>query len=245
MINYTTLFNETKNLSVLFVEDYEPLRLEMTEILEELFRHVTVAPNGEEALDGYQKASEEGKGFDLVISDIQMPVMDGVILSKKICESDEKQPIIILSAHSDSEYLVQLINIGVSKFLNKPVNHDEFFTILYNESKKINGQVSESPVENVLVEIGEGYTWDSDKLILTHEDDTVVLTKHELLLLKFFIQKQNYVCTAFEIIDNFYVNNIDLSEKNVRNLVFKLRKKVPSECISSVYGLGYKFVSVE
>ena len=244
MINYTTLFNETKNLSVLFAEDYEPLRLEMGEILEELFKRVVVTSNGQEALEIYQEASKETKGFDLVISDIQMPVMDGVALSKNIREANEKQPIMILSAHSDSDYLVQLINIGISKFLSKPINHDDFFSILYDESKKINGQISELPTESMLIEIGEGYTWDREKLILKHEDIPVELTKHELLLLKFFIYKKNYICTSFEIIENFYTNNIDLSEKNVRNLIFKLRKKVPSKCISSVYGLGYKFTSL-
>ena len=244
MINYTTLFNETKNLSVLFVEDYEPLRLEMAEILEELFKRVSVASNGQEALDAYEEASKEAKGFDLIISDIQMPVMDGVALSKNIRKLNEKQPIMILSAHSDSDYLVQLINIGISKFLSKPINHDDFFTILYDESKKINGQSTEVPEESMLVDIGEGYTWNRDKLVLKHDDNTVALTKHELLLLKFFIHKKNYICTSFEIIEHFYTNNIDLSEKNVRNLIFKVRKKVPSKCITSVYGLGYKFTTL-
>jgi YesN/AraC family two-component response regulator len=145
MINYATLYNETKDLTVLFVDDYEPLRLEMEAFLVDLFKKVSIASNGKEAIELYE-ASEEG--FDLIITDIQMPVMDGVGLSAEICKMNDHQPIVVLSAHSDSEYLVKLINIGVSKFLSKPIDHNELFAILYDESKKINREKEKSPVEN-------------------------------------------------------------------------------------------------
>lgn len=244
MIDYTTVFNETKNLSVLFVEDYEPLRLEMAEILEELFRHVTVAADGEEAFDHYTKASENDKRFDLVISDIQMPIMDGVALSAKIREANDAQIIIILSGHTDSEYLLKLINIGISKFLSKPINHNELFTVLHDESKKVDKGKIELPPENPLKDLGEGYIWDTEIEVLKYNDLPIELTKYELILLRCLINKTNYICTTTEIMDVFYDNDVELSEKNIRNLVFKLRKRVPEKCISSVYGLGYKFVSI-
>jgi len=244
MINYTALVNETKNLSVLFVEDYEFLRLEMGEVLEEFFNDVAVASNGQEALAIYQQKIHEDKRFDLVISDIQMPIMDGVALSKEIRETYTTQPIIILSGHSDSKYLIELINIGVSKFLTKPIVEDELFSVLYDEAKKINNEKNKIPVERAIEDLGEGYLWDREKLVLKLEDKVIDLTKHELALLMLFVDKKNYICTTEEIREIFHSNNIEISEKNIRNLVFKLRKKIPERCISSVYGLGYKFMTI-
>jgi len=235
MINYKTLYTETKELSVLFVEDYEALRQEMSQVLEDLFKEVTCASNGKEALSIY-----DSKEVDLVISDIQMPLINGVTLSEEIRKKNKEQAIIIISAHTDSEYLLDLINIGISKFLIKPIEHDALFKILYDESKKIN-RLKESVVEPIIVNLGEGYYWNREIEILKHNDKIVELTKHELLLLQFFLLKKDYICTNVDIITDFYNKNIDLSEKNIRNLVFRLRKKIPENCITNVYGLGYKF----
>lgn len=245
MINYSKLINETKDLSILFVEDYEFLRLEMKEVLEEFFKDVSVASNGEEALETYQNAIEQNKHFDLLISDIQMPIMNGVELSKKIKEHHKNQTIIILSGHSDSQYLIELINIGVSKFLTKPIAEDEFYGALYDEAKKINAQKHNTEITNPIITLGEGYTWDSEKLSLKQNDSIVALSKHELILLMFFMSKKNYICTTEEIIKNLSENDIEMNEKNIRNLIFKVRRKIPQKCISSVYGFGYKFVPEE
>jgi len=240
MIDYTTLYHVTKNLSVLLVEDYEPLRKEMIEVLEDLFKKVIPAVNGEEALKLYKDMIEEDLVVDLIISDIQMPKMDGVILSKKIRELNQSQPIIILSAHTDSKYLLEFINMGISKFLTKPIMQDELFDILYKESDKIHTE-KKNVEEIVIIDLGDNYTWDSVINILIHDGTVVELTKHELHLMQYFILKQEHICTNQNIIDYFYSQDIEISDKNIRNLVFKLRKKIPEKCIVSIYGLGYKF----
>ena len=245
MIDYKTLYNETKKLSVLLVEDYEPLRREMTEVLEDLFEAVTPAADGNEAFSIYSALlKEDNKIFDLVISDIQMPNMDGVVLTQKIRELNAEQSIIILSAHTDSKYLLKLINMGISKFLTKPIQQDDLFEILYTESKKIH-RLKEDTSEIIMIDLGENYTWNTVTSILKENDKLVELTKHELLLLQFFVSKREYICTNIDIIDNFYSKNVDISENNIRNLVFKLRKKIPEKCINSIYGLGYKFTLLE
>ena len=242
MVDYKILFNEMKTLSVLLVEDFEPLRLEMGEVLESICKTVSVAEEGQKALFLYEQALQEGNPFDLVISDIQMPVMDGIQLSKKIREYNENQAIIILSAHSDSEYLVELINIGISKFLAKPINHDDLCDILYEESKKINKHKRDNLSDMSILNLSEGYTWNTKTMVLVHNDHVVSLTKHELVLLQCMLRNKEYICTNEMILEDFYSKNIDMNEKNIRNLIFKLRKKLPGKCISSVYGLGYKFL---
>lgn len=239
MIDYRTLYEQTKTLSVLLVEDFEPLRREMLEVLEDLFKTVIAATDGEEALTHYQDAFHNNKAIDLVISDIQMPNMDGVILTQKIRELNAEQAIIILSAYTDSTYLLKLINMGISKFLTKPIQKDEFFDILYKESYKKHKLKEDN--SDIIINMGENYTWDTLTHVLKYNDISVELTKHELLLLQFFFKKAEYVCSSQNIIDYFYSMNIEISEKNIRNLIFKLRKRIPEKCIVNIYGLGYKF----
>lgn len=241
MTNYRKIYYETKTLSVLLVEDFEPLRKEMVEVLGDLFKSVTSAVNGEEALALYQETYASETSYDLVISDIQMPKMNGVELSKHIRALNASQVIIILSGHTDSAYLLELINIGVSKFITKPIDYDIFFPFLYEESKKIK-LLKPKETDTIIKQIAEGYHWNMQTKVLTYKETPINLTKHELFLLEFFISKEAHLCSTYDIIDMFDEKNIEISEKNIRNLIFKLRQKVPEECIQSVYGLGYKFM---
>lgn len=240
MVDYITLYKATKTMRILLVEDYQPLREEMAEILEDLVQTVTCAEDGGEALSLYMDARKENKGYDLIISDIQMPHMNGVAFATKVRELNEQQSLVILSAYTDKEYLLELINLGIAKFLTKPIDYDELLSILYTQSQQIDSRQSQdsSPIE---INLAEAYIWNLDTRILTYEGNLVELTKHELILLEFFIEKEGYICSSDAIVEKFYEYNIELDERNVRNLIFKLRKKIPQECIQSVYGLGYKF----
>ncbi len=241
MMDYRTLYEQTKTLSVLLVEDFEPLRREMLEVLEDLFKTVIAASDGEEALAIYKDVlNQDDAEIDLVISDIQMPNMDGVVLTRNIRELDDNQVIIILSAHTDSTYLIKFINMGIAKFLMKPIEQDVLFDILYKESVKQN-KSKEQNTELVHINMGENCIWNTKTSVLTCNDVPIALTKHELLLLQFFFTKAEEVCTSQNIIEYFYSHTIDISEKNIRNLVFKLRKNIPETCIVNIYGLGYKF----
>jgi len=241
MIDYKRLVSQTRNLSLLLVEDYEPLRNDMTEILEDFFKTVTVAVDGRQALELYKEHhTTYNKGFDLVISDIQMPVMNGVELSEALREIDAGQQIIILSAHTDSEYLLRLINLGIAQFITKPVQHEKLLDTLYNVSRKLVIKEVKCP-DKCIIQLSENCLWNQEKLLLVRDGSEVELTRHELRLLRLFVHKREQVCTNVDIMQDFYENDIDISEKNIRNLVFKLRKKLPAQLINSLYGLGYKF----
>ncbi|RLA72195.1 MAG: DNA-binding response regulator [Epsilonproteobacteria bacterium] len=235
------LFLKTKNLSLLLVEDYEPLRRDMTELLEDLFLTVESASNGEEGLQLYKEyhATHNDK-FDIVISDIQMPIMDGIELSNAVLKLNENQQIIILSSHTDSDYLLRLINLGIAQFIPKPITSEILFNVLERVSEKIlkRGEVLERVAR---ISLSEECFWDTEKLLLTQNNETIYLTRHELLLLQLFVSKSEQICTNEDMMYYFDTNRVDLNEKSVRNLVFKLRKKLPEKVISSIYGMGYKF----
>ncbi|HFS82536.1 MAG TPA: response regulator transcription factor [Epsilonproteobacteria bacterium] len=240
MIDYTLLFQNTKTMSVLVAEDYQPLREDLSEILTDLFDQVAAATNGEEALILYQKKLEkEGRGFDLLITDIQMPLMNGIVLCEKVREMNPDQEVVVLSAHTDSNYLLQLIECGISKFLSKPIDQQALMKALFHVSSRQKTEKSESDEKRV-IELGDGFVWNSEKGELLDGYDPVELTRYEYLLFLFLTEKNGQICTNEAIIDYFYQYNIELHEKSIRNFIFKLRKKLPEDLIQSIYGMGYK-----
>ena len=125
MIDTDKLLKYTQKLNLLYVEDNEDTR-EMTAILlEDFFDDITVAVDG---VDGYEKF--KNSKIDLIITDINMPNMDGLEMSRKIKEIDSDIPIVIFSAYNESEYFLKSIHIGISDFLFKPVSVDNLVSVL-------------------------------------------------------------------------------------------------------------------
>jgi len=130
--------NITKDIKLLYVEDNDELREETLEILEYYFQNIVVAKNGEEGLELYKREFESKTCFDIVVSDIEMPKMDGVLMCKKIKEIKKDQIVVLLSAYDTKEYLKEAINLGVDKFIVKPiVDAYEFISLLENLSQKV------------------------------------------------------------------------------------------------------------
>ncbi len=110
------LRTKTLNKSLLYVEDNDSLRSLKIDIFKEIFERVEYAVNGEEGLDKYKRDN-----FDLVITDINMPIMDGLDMIEAINTLNDLQPIIILSAYSEKEYISRLKNLRFHSFLSKPI----------------------------------------------------------------------------------------------------------------------------
>lgn len=104
-------------MSLLLVEDDLVLIDQLKQFLSRFFGKVDIAKNGLEALEHFKK-----RPYDLVITDLTMPLMGGLELASKLRAINESQNIFIISAHSESEKLIELINIGIDGFLLKPVD---------------------------------------------------------------------------------------------------------------------------
>ena len=139
MTDINELVKLSHGLSVLYVEDDAEIREEMYEILEDFFNVVILAENGEDGLDkfGHHK-KETGAYPDIVITDINMPKSNGVTMSKKMLERNSEQLIVVLSAHNESHYLLDLINIGIDHYLVKPIRSEQLLQTLQRAAKKIN-----------------------------------------------------------------------------------------------------------
>ncbi len=127
MENLQDVIRLGSRLKVLYVEDDVALRNETRNLFEKIFKVVDVASNGAEGLMRFSQHQ-----YDLVITDIEMPELNGLEMSKKIKELNEKVPIVVISAYSNSSYLMEAIGIGINYYVLKPILLPQLLSTLNN-----------------------------------------------------------------------------------------------------------------
>lgn len=126
MISIKDVHRFSHRLKLLYVEDNPQVREETVALFSPLFASVDTASNGVEGFEAYNKNS-----YDLVITDINMPRLNGIGMIQKIREIHPEQKIIAISAHDEPAILLDLIRRGINSFILKPISLDEMLKILY------------------------------------------------------------------------------------------------------------------
>ena len=138
-------FRYLKKLSLLYVEDDENTREELEYFLKNKVKKLYVAKNGQEGFDFFEKYQP-----DLIITDIQMPVMTGTKMIKLIKEKNKTIPIVIITAFNDTDYLFEAIKLNVTNYLTKPLNLFALSEVLANIAKNINLENENKEIYNSL-----------------------------------------------------------------------------------------------
>jgi len=121
------LLKESSDLTILYVEDNSSVRENTLELLKLFFDHVDSAKDGQDGLEKYQQYHEtHGKFYDIILTDINMPKMNGIEMIEQIKKLQERQDVIVISAHDEADYLLQLIDLEVSNFILKPIDIQRF-----------------------------------------------------------------------------------------------------------------------
>ena len=115
-----------QSVKILFVEDEIDLVTIISDTLTKLNANFKTAQNGQIALDKFKEESD----FDLIVTDINMPVMNGLELIKNIRDIDKDIPVIIMSAHTEPEYIKSAEELGVDNYLLKPFDFIKFINII-------------------------------------------------------------------------------------------------------------------
>jgi len=122
-----------KNIKLLYVEDDALSRESTIKLLENFFLSITVAIDGADGLEKFKNGS-----FDLILTDINMPNLNGLDMLKAIREVDETIPVLVLSAHDDSKYFLEAIALDIDGYILKPLIYDQLFRVLFKIVQKIN-----------------------------------------------------------------------------------------------------------
>jgi two-component system response regulator VanR len=221
-----------KKYTILYVEDELNIQKNMAEYLEGYFREVYVASDGEEGLKMYDLHRP-----NVLLLDIDLPRVDGLTLAKYIRKKDKQVAIIMLTAFTDQEKLLQATELKLLKYLVKPIDLLEFQHTLNLLAIEL---IELSP--NILF-LGESLVWDKENEKLLHNGKACALTAKEQELLALLIRHKNKSISFEEIMAHVWVDEFDreISLNCVKNIVSNLRKKLPKESIKNVYGEGYIF----
>jgi YesN/AraC family two-component response regulator len=117
------MFNQDllKTVTVLYVEDEERIRLTMYNVFVKLFKKVYVAVDGKDGFELYKEIISKDEEIDIVVADINMPVMSGLDMLESIREFDKDLPFILTTAHAESDYLLRAIDLNVRHYAVKPL----------------------------------------------------------------------------------------------------------------------------
>ena len=192
-----------KTISVLYVEDENDVREFTSKLLTSLLRKVYVAQDGQEGL----KIFEENKNdIDLIISDINMPKMDGLSMCEAIKKINHEIPLVITSAHNDTNFLRRSIEIGVTTYAMKPIDLYQLMESIIKamepiilRKKLIELNLSlESKIEQEINKI---------KSILDAQDNIIIVTN-----------KEEITNVNKKFLDFFGVDNFDEFIKSRKNI---------------------------
>ena len=199
-MDFQKLIDAVKDFKVLYVEDDENVREETTQLLKLIFSHIDTAVNGAEGLEKYSK-----NNYDLVITDIAMPVMNGIEMIRKIKKINENQKFIIMTAYNDVNFLLESIELGVDGYIIKPIELNKFIKVIEKIANIINNEKLQKKFKEMLVSEIEKKT--NEIFYKTYYDDLTKL-QNRLSLKEKLKLIQDDVYLAIVNINNFYSINI-------------------------------------
>lgn len=176
--------------------------------------------------------------FDLIVSDIMMPRVDGYEFARNVRAINENIPILFMTAKDDIASKQRSFRIGVDDYMVKPIDFDELFLRIGALLRRAKIATSRK------LEIGE-FFMDADEFSAEYRGEEINLTKREFNILYKLLSYPKKTFTRSQLMEEFWNTDSDASPRAVDVYMTKLRSKL-SECddfeLQTVHGLGYKAV---
>jgi DNA-binding response OmpR family regulator len=223
------LRNVLKSATLLLVDDDARIREKFSRLLELYVSKIYEAPNGIKALEEYKKHKPS-----FIITDIEMPGMDGLEFIEIIRKENEQIPVIISSAYSNKEYLLTSIKLQLIDYLIKPINHSELLLSLEKIAKILRKQAISNIIE---INYGVVYNPLNKTIIVCNVINKLTINESELLEL--LIINRGKIVTKEMVENKIYIEK-EMGDSALKNLIYKLRKKLIKNIIISVDRIGYK-----
>ena len=218
--------SDFSDFTILYIEDDEGVRTVNTRVLKRMFKEVYEASDGVKGHDIYL-----AKKPDIILTDIKMPLLDGIELAKKIRKKDKKTKIIISTAFSDEKYLLDAVELGLERYIVKPLTKRNLIPALEKA-------ISNITKENRLY-FGSEFYYSYKNRLFYYKDSEIELTKKELSLLRLLVENRNIIVT-YNMIEQEVWEDEYMSINSLRTTIGFLRKKLPQNIIKNISNMGYK-----
>ncbi len=216
------MYDNLKNRVVLYIEDDEVVLENISKLLKNYFKIVHTASDGESAYEIFVKRS-----IDLLIVDIELPRLNGINFIKRVRKIDKDIPIVIISAYTKTDYLLESVELNLNKYIVKPFTSQKFHMLL----KKLN----ETFKSNTTYQLTPDILINKNDSTIKFENQTYKLTPKELEFLEIISTKK--VITYNEI-DNLW-HDKPPSADAIRSFIKTLRKKLPPNLLKNRQNFGY------
>jgi len=210
---------QTKN--VLYVEDDKTVHENIKGILSEFFNKVISCENGEEAWLKFKSQK-----VDLAIVDIELPGFNGLELIKKIRSENTDIPIVVVSAYTKTDYLLESVELKLDKYIVKPLTSRKLYELLMKLESELG--------ENTQINLPLNTTIDTVKSTISFDDQKHALTHRELKMMEMLAEKG---AVTYE--DLYQLWSEIPTDNAIRSFVKQLRKKLPDGLIKVRSKIGY------
>ncbi len=217
-----------KKFTILYIEDDEGVRKINSRYLNRMFHRLYEASDGQEGYELYKIHKP-----DIILTDINMPKLDGLSLAKKIRKDDKDTKIIVSTAFSDKDYLLDAIELQLEKYIIKPLTSRNLIPAL---SKAVEGMKDKKDFK---IYIDENFYYDNLTSLFYVDNKELDLTRKELLFLKILTLNKNRVVN-YEEIEQYVWEDEPMSLNSLRTTIGFLRKKIPFNCIKNISNTGYR-----
>lgn len=216
------MYNYLNDKVALYVEDDEVVLGNISKLLRNYFKNVHTASDGQKGYDIFTK-----EDIDILLVDIELPKLNGINLIKQIRKLDQKIPVVIISAYTKTDYLLESVELNLNKYIVKPFTSKKLHTLLKNLDETFKGDGTYELTPDVFVNRQECY--------VTFSGQNHPLTPKELEFLEILSLKG---AVNYDEIDEIWQDNPP-SQDAIRSFIKTLRKKLPINLLKNRQNLGY------
>ena len=221
----------------MYIEDDVLATAKLKNILEKYFNKIIIASNGEDAFEQIKVSPK----IDLIISDINMPKMDGLEFLEELRKYDSNIPFIFVTARDEPDKMLKAIQLDIDNYILKPINLQNLLSVIDKIVEKLYKEFLILE-KNSHIKLAENLFWNKNNKTLIFQNEIVKLTKKELLFIEILMSDENKVHSIEDIIATLWED--EFLEKdyiaNLKNIISRLRNKIPALKIENLYGMGYK-----
>ncbi len=216
------MYDCLKNKTALYVESELDVLKNIHESLRSFFKDFYTARDSEK---GYNILAE--KVIDVLFVDVELPKLNGIDLIKRIRKTNKDIAIIVISAYTKKDYLLEFIELKLEKYIVKPLTSKKMHLMLTKLDERFSEENTKLIADNVLLNVNTA--------MVSFDGKKFNLTKKELQILQVLVRKKSI---SYDEIYALWEDKVP-SQNAIRSCFKKLRKKLPNKFIKNRNGVGY------